>query len=159
MTRSLAAVSATFLVIPTILLTSCGGGTPAEKIRPKDQTYSETMGEKSSGPGGGGACHEPETGGEPLVVDWKPEQRGDLEVLMKESVAMVHYSCAKGFKLLKDCKVDGNYKYLGITKKEQVVKLTNADEVKANLPLGGVGIAGKIGAEMNRGATLDVALV
>lgn len=148
------------LAVGSIVLASCGGKTAGEQVRPKDQTYSSAMGETTPGAGGsgGGACHEPESGGEPLVVDWKPEQRGDLEALMKESVAIVSYSC-KGFKLLKDCKVDGNYKYLGITKKEQVVRLTNADEVKANLPLGGIGIAGKIGAEMNRGSTLDVALV
>lgn len=71
----------------------------------------------------------------------------------------MHYSCKGGFKLLKECKVDGKYGFIGMTKKEQVVRLTNADEVKANLPLGGVGIAGTIGAEMSRGATLDVAMV
>jgi uncharacterized protein len=111
------------------------------------------MNESPSGP-----CRETDMGGEPLVVDWKPEQRGDLEVLMREGVAVVSYTC-KQFKLLKDCKVDGKYGYLGMTKKEQVVRLTNADEVKANLPLGGVGLAANISAEMQRGATLDVALV
>ncbi|MBX3224688.1 MAG: sel1 repeat family protein [Labilithrix sp.] len=135
------------------VLASCGGGTPGEQIRPKDQTFAGAMGETSSG-----SCHEPESGAEPLVVDWKPEQRGDLEVLMKDGVAVVSYSC-KGFKLLKDCKVDGKYGFLGMSKKEQVVKLTNADEVKANLPLAGAGIAANIGAEMQRGATLDVALI
>jgi TPR repeat protein len=77
---------------------------------------------------------------------------------MKENVAIVSYSC-KGFKLLKDCKVDGTYGFLGMSKKEQVVKLNNADEVKANLPLGGIGIAGNISAEMARGSTLDVAMI
>src|SRR6476660_4819599 len=90
-----------FLAALPAVLASCGGGTPAEKIRPADQTFNSAMGE-SSAPG---QCHEPEAGAEPLVVDWKPEQRGDLEVLMKTNVAVVSYSC-KGFKLLKDCKVD-----------------------------------------------------
>ncbi|MBX3260560.1 MAG: sel1 repeat family protein [Labilithrix sp.] len=134
-------------------LVSCGGATPGEQVRPKDQTFAGAMGETSSGP-----CREPESGAEPLVVDWKPEQRGDLEVLMKDSVAVVSYTC-QGFKLLKDCKVDGKYGFLGMTKKEQIVRLNNADEVKANLPFAGVGIAANLGAEMQRGATLDVALV
>jgi uncharacterized protein len=132
---------------------ACGGKTPGEAVRPKEQTFAGAMNESSSGP-----CRETDMGGEPLVVDWKPEQRGDLEVLMREGVAVVSYTC-KQFKLLKDCKVDGKYGYLGMTKKEQVVRLTNADEVKANLPLQGVGLAANISAEMQRGATLDVALV
>ncbi len=138
----------------TTLLTSCGGGTPGEAVRPKDPTFAGTMGES----GGGGSCHEIESYGEPLVVDWKPEQRGDLEVVMKEGVAVAAYSC-KGLKILKDCKVDGKYGFLGMTKKEQMVRLQNEDEVKANLPLGGVGLAANISADMQRGATLDVALV
>ena len=117
---------------------------------PKEATAAEGIGE--------GPCREADSSGEPLVVDWKPEQRGDLELMMKENVAIVSYSC-KGFKLLKDCKVDGTYGFLGMSRKEQVVKLNNADEVKANLPLGGIGIAGSISAEMARGSTLDVAMI
>lgn len=138
--------------ILALALSSCGGKTAGEAVRPKDQTFAAAMGEQ------GGGCREPDTSAEPLVVDWKPEQRGDLEVLMHDNVAVVAYSC-KGFKLLKDCKVDGKYGFLGMTKKEQVVKLTNADEVKANLPLAGAGIAANLGAEMQRGTSLDVALV
>lgn len=155
-TRWLSAVAPLALVVA-----SCGGGTPAEKIRPNAPTAGDALGEKTSGPGasGGGECREAEATGEPLIVDWKPEQRSDLEIVMKEAVAVVHYSCKGGFKLLKECKVDGKYGFIGMTKKEQVVRLTNADEVKANLPLAGAGIAGNIGAEMNRGATLDIAMV
>ena len=131
-------------------LDGCGAGGAGAAVRPKDATAAEGIGE--------GPCHEAENSGEPLVVDWKPEQRGDLELVMKENVAIVSYSC-KGFKLLKDCKVDGKYGFLGMSKKEQVVKLNNADEVKANLPLGGIGIAGNISAEMARGSTLDVAMI
>lgn len=131
-------------------LDGCGVGGAGAAVRPKEATAAEGIGE--------GPCREAESSGEPLVVDWKPEQRGDLELMMKENVAIVSYSC-KGFKLLKDCKVDGTYGFLGMSKKEQVVKLNNADEVKANLPLGGIGIAGNISAEMARGSSLDVAMI
>ena len=145
----------TSLVLPLLALSAVSwcGGPPAESSRPKDQTYAAAMGET-----GGGTCRDVETYGEPLVVDWKPEQRGDLEVLMKDGIAIVSYSC-KGLKLLKDCKVDGKYGFLGMTKKEQLVRLENADELKANLPLAGAGLAANIGGDMERGATLDVALV
>jgi uncharacterized protein len=131
-------------------LDGCGTGSAAAVVRPKEATAAEGMSEAP--------CREADNGGEPLVVDWKPEQRGDLELVMRENVAIVAYSC-KGFKLLKECKVDGTYGFLGMSRKESVVKLNNADEVKANLPLGGVGIAGTIGAEMARGSTLDVAMI
>jgi len=129
-----------------LLFSGCGPGAAAEAIRPKEATAAGAMGE--------GECHEIDKGGEPLVVDWKPEQRGDLEVAMKEGVAVVAYSC-KGIKLLGDCHIDGKYGFMGMTKKEQVVRLQNADEVRANLPLSGV----KLGGELERGSTLDIAMV
>jgi len=147
-------------IVPFIVVTAaaCGGGTPAETVRPKDPTAAGALGEKSSGTPGSADCREVESTGEPLVVDWKPEHRGDLEIVMKEGVAVASYSC-KGLKILKDCKAEGAYGFLGMSKKEQVIRLSNADEVKANLPLAGAGIAANIGAEMQRGATLDVAMV
>jgi TPR repeat protein len=126
------------------------GGTPAEAVRPKDPTAAGALGEAQ--------CHKVEKYGEPLVVDWKPDQRGDLEEAMHDGVALVAYSCS-GIKLLKQCKLDGSYGFLGMTKREQVVRLENADEVRANLPLSGLKIAGDISAEMDRGATLDIALI
>ncbi|MBX3190855.1 MAG: sel1 repeat family protein [Labilithrix sp.] len=129
-----------------VLASGCGAGGVGEAVRPKEATAASGLGEAP--------CREAESSGEPLVVDWKPEQRGDLELLMKENVAIVSYSCS-GFKLLKECKVDGTYGFLGMSKKEQVVQLTNADEVKANLPLGGIGISG----EVARGSSLDVAMI
>jgi TPR repeat protein len=77
---------------------------------------------------------------------------------MHDGVAVVAYSCS-GIKLLKACHVEGAYGYLGMTKREQVVRLQDADEVRANLPLSGLKIAGEIGGEMSRGATIDIALI
>jgi TPR repeat protein len=130
----------------------CGTGAAAEAIRPADPTANKALGEA--------ACHEVEAtaAAEPLVVDWKPEQRGDLEEAMHDGVAVVAYSC-QGIKLLKECKLDGNYGYLGMTRREQVVRLSNSDELRANLPSMGGALAAKIGGEMERGATLDIAMV
>lgn len=95
---------------------------------------------------------------EPLVVDWQPEQRGDLEVSMKQGVAVVAYD-KSGLKLLRDCKIDGSYGFFGTTTKEQVVRLQSEDELRANLPTFGGLLAAKLGGEMKQGGTLDVALV
>lgn len=139
-----------------VFLNGCGGaGAVAESVRPKDPTAAGALGESVS-------CHDPERYGEPLVVDWKPDRRGDLELAMHDGVAVVAYGCKDNkleIKLMKDCKVEGNYGYLGMTRREQVVRLQNADEVSANLPLMGGIIAAKIGAEMQRGTTLDIALI
>ena len=133
-------------------LLSCGGGTPADLLRPKDPSAAAALGDNA------GACHQVEKYGEPLVVDWKPDQRGDLEEAMHDGVAVVAYDCS-GIKLLKQCHIDGTYGYLGMTKREQVVRLQSADELRANLPLSGLKIAGEIGGELSRGSTIDIALV
>lgn len=95
---------------------------------------------------------------EPMIVDWQPEQRGDLEIAMRDGLVIVGYD-KNGFRLLKDCHVNGNYEFMGMTRRERVVRFESADDVQANLPLGGLGIAAKIGGEFEQGATLDVAMV
>jgi len=92
--------------------------------------------------------------GEPLIVDWKPEQRGDLEVAMKQGVAVLAYDC-KGIRLLPDCHLDGTYAFIATTRSEEVVQLANADEVRANLPLSGA----TLGAEVSGSAAIDIAMV
>lgn len=131
------------------LTSGCGPGAAAEAIRPNDPTAAAALGEAE--------CHEVGKTGEPLVVDWKPDQRGDLEIAMREGVAVVAYSC-EGIKLLKDCHLKESkdaYRFMGMTKKEQVVRLQNADELKANLPFSG----GAIGGELARGSSLDIAMI
>ncbi len=133
------------------IVAGCAPGGAAEKLRPADPTAAAALGDK-------GSCHAIEHRGEPLVVDWKPEHRGDLEEAMHDGVAVVRYTC-DGIKLMKDCRLEGSYGFLGMTRREQVVRLESADEVRANLPTLGVGIAAKIGGELGRSSTLDVALV
>lgn len=134
------------LTAGSLTLAACGAGAAAETVRPADIKAGDAMGE--------GACGDVSQGGEPLIVDWKPEQRGDLEIAMKEGIAVVSYSCEK-IQLLPECKLDGEYGYIGMTRREQVVQLKNGDELRANLPLSGATISG----EMQRGATLDIAMM
>lgn len=99
-----------------------------------------------------------EGNGEPLIVDWKPQHRGDLEIAMHDGIAVVEYT-DKGFRLLKNCTVGGTYNFIGMSTKEQLVRLESADDVRANLPLGGAGLVGQIGGELGKSTTLDVAMV
>jgi hypothetical protein len=138
-----------FVSCALVSLCACGAG---EAIRPQDPTYAGASGGDTLAHGPG--CHDVGSDGSPLIVDWKPEERGDLEVAMRQGVAVVHYDC-NSFRLLADCHPRGTYGFVGITKKEQIISLANADEAKANLPLNG----GTLGASLSRGSTLDIALV
>ena len=131
-----------------VVLYGCGAG---EAVRPKDPTYAGAVG----GPtiGDGASCHDVNAENTPLIVDWKQEQRADLEVAMRKGVAVVHYDC-NSFKILTDCHPPGKYEFVGVTKKEQIISLTSADEAKANLPFSG----GSIGGGISTGTSLDIAL-
>lgn len=139
-------VSSSSFILGTLALSGCGAGAAAEAVRPDAPTGSTALGEP--------ICGDVSKGGEPLVVDWKPEQRGDLEIAMKDGIAVVAYSCG-GIKVLTECKLAGEYGFIGMTSREQVVRLQNGDEVKANLPLSGVSLSG----ELSRGSTLDIAMM
>jgi uncharacterized protein len=136
-------------MVAAIAAIGCGPGAVAETIRPNDPTAANALGEE-----GGGECRDVQKGGEPLVVDWKPDQRGDLEEAMTDGLAVVEYTC-KGIRVVKGCKIEGDYGFLGMTRREQMVRLANADEVKANLPFSG----GAIGGELGRGSTIEIAMV
>src|SRR6185503_7090834 len=102
-----------------LCLSGCGAGGAAEAVRPKEATAAGALGEDAT-------CRDVSAGAEPLVVYWSADQRGDLEVAMKDGVAVVAYDC-KGIKLLTDCKLDGKYGFIGMTRKEQVVRLESSD--------------------------------
>src|SRR5689334_7126808 len=78
-----------------------GAGKPAEAVRPDLIKY-DTEGCSS----------------EPLVVDLQPEQRGELEIAMREGVAAVHYDCKQPLKVLRDCKIAGDYGFKGMQTKQ-----------------------------------------
>lgn len=112
------------------LLSGCGGPPPPRPLRDDHQKVTDVCGSES--------VYVVEANGQPLIVDWQPEARGDLEIAMKEGIAVVGFD-QRGLKLLKDCHLDGKYAFIGMNTKEQVVRLLSAEEVKANLPGAGLG--------------------
>jgi hypothetical protein len=129
---------------------ACGPGAAAEAVRPRSLTGAEAMGEKR--------CFVPENDGSPLVVDWKADERSDLEVAMRDGIAVVAYTCDT-IKLLRDCHIDGRYGFKGVTRKEDVIQLKNEDELRANLPKTGALVGTDIRADLARGASIDVAVM
>lgn len=121
-----------------------------ELVRPNNPTAADARGTQS--------VVVIEAPGSPLVVDWQPEQRGDLEVAMREGVAIVGFG-KEGLRLLPDCHIDGKYGFIGVNTKEQVVRLVSGEEVQANLAADAVGIIAKLGAELGTSQALDIAIV
>jgi uncharacterized protein len=90
----------------------------------------------------------------PLIVDWLSTQRFDLDVAMKQGVAVVAYDC-KATKLLKECKLPGAYSFAGVTPKEEALQLSMLEELQANVPFNGAGLI----SEVQRGSAIDLGLV
>ncbi|WP_096328831.1 tetratricopeptide repeat protein [Nannocystis exedens] len=133
----------------TLLLASgCGAGTLGKAVRPTSPTAGEALQAAEL------TCREGATDAQPLIVDMSSSERVDLEVAMKEGLAVVAYDC-KSMRLLPACRLPGAYKFAGVSRKEEVIKLVDKGEVAANLPLNGVKLAGGL----DRDAALDLALV
>lgn len=129
-------------------LAGCGPGAIGKAVRP-----GETSVQEARGGGAGPSCGEAPSYGAPLVVDWPSEQRGDLEVAMKQGLGVVAYDC-KGARLLLACKARGSYGFMGISLKKETIELKSADELAANLPLG----AAKLSASLSSSSSIAVDL-
>lgn len=98
------------------------------------------------------------TSNSPYVVDWEHTNRGRLETAMRDGLVVVKFD-GQTFELMRDCHLEGGYAFRGMVTKQDVKSWGSADIIKANLPLGGLGIAADIGGELGRSATLEVAEV
>jgi TPR repeat protein len=146
------AISSTTLLL--IAAGACGGPSAANAIRPKATSASAALGDPGSAEAG--VCRDVSEGGRPLVVDWKPEQRGDLEVAMSQGIAVMAYDCHR-MELLPDCLAEGSYGFKGVVLKQQLIRLQDEDELRANLPFSGSILAAELKGELARGTTVDLA--
>ena len=141
----------TAATIGWILLVGHAGACNGFK-RAEPKTANEALGEK------GPECGAISDYATPLVVDLDAAARGDMEIAMREGIGVVAYDCDR-FELLKDCIVEGDYAFMGYEKKEDVVRLSDSDELFLNLPFGAKLLGSKIGASLEREATLDIAMM
>lgn len=132
-----------------IFVGSCGGRPVAEAVRPDAPRASEAL-------GGGDApsCRAIPPHADALVVDMRSAERTDLEVAMREGLAVVRYDC-KGLQVVRGCALSGEYSYAGVSPKEDVVQIAGSDEIRANLPFSVARLEGGVG----RDTSLDVAVV
>lgn len=100
---------------------------------------------------GGGKCVVGGTASHPLVVEWAAAERASLEARLKRGLVAVRVDgCA--IEVQRQCDVTGEYTYLGLTRKNDRVKIRSADELYAQLPLGAARLEGKLA----RSGELDV---
>lgn len=131
-----------------LIVAACGGSRGGEVVRPADPKASEALGEAPV------ECKGDLGYGEPFVVDWSSTQRLDLEVAMKTGLVPVRYTCEE-LRVVKGCKIRGDYAFAGVSRKEDLIRIENAADVRANFR---VNVA-KLEAAMTRGSTIDLALV
>ena len=147
----LSSASAAAAVLSSGALVACGSSV-GEAVRPSAPSAGSTMQADTSD--GAMACRAGSYA-EPLVVDLSATTRVDFEAAMDSGVALVSYDC-KAVRLLKDCRLAGDYKFAGVSRKEEVIHLDNHDEIRANLL---VSAQAKVGGELERAAALDIAYV
>ncbi len=124
------------------VLLQCGG---AE--RPGELSTAEVRG------GPRVACELDGPRAQPLVVDLPAEERVALEAAMKRGVVAVSYDCER-LVVLPECRLsDAAYGFVGVTAKEEQIRLETLEEVQANLPFGTVDV------DVSEGRTVDVAMM
>lgn len=147
-----------FIVLPLLAAAlgvpaaACAPGGAGEAVRPQAPSAATAIQAETSD---AIITCRPGSYAEPLAVDLSANARADFEAAMDSGVAVVHYDC-KSVRLLKDCRIAGEYRFAGVSRKEEVIHLDNRDEIKANLPLAPVA---KGSAEMERASALDIAYV
>lgn len=140
--------TAQLLILVGIAGAGCGPGGAAEAVRSEAPTANQALGEEPAP-----ECSSVAAKARPLIVDLDSEGRVDLEVAMKSGLPVVHYGC-DGLRVLKDCRLPGDFAFASVSLKEDVLQLTSKDEVRANLPISGVKLAGSL----ERGTSLDLAM-
>lgn len=99
-------------------------------------------------------CGVRSSAAKPLVVEWPAAERAALEARASRGLVAVRYEGCE-MEVLTTCTAAGAYDYLGLTQKREGVKITNADELYAQLPVGAAGLE----AKLERSGQLNVDMV
>ena len=125
-------------IVTFALLAGCGGAPASAPSTPIT---------KASAPSGAAEIY---------AVDWPVERRANLELAMKDHVAVLAHEGAS-VRLLEDCKPSGPaYESARQPVKEDVVRLETFAEVKRTLVF--MSAQGRVEAEMSKGAVVELAV-
>jgi len=90
----------------------------------------------------------------PLVVEWPAAERAALEARAVRGLVPVRYEGCE-MEVLTNCTASGEYSYVGLNLKREGVKIKDADELYAQLPVGAAGLE----AKLERAGQLNVDMV
>jgi formylglycine-generating enzyme required for sulfatase activity len=127
-----------------VMSTACGGGNLASNL---------AKGPEFQPRGGDSKCGVTKSQAKPLIVEWSPSDRGELESKVHRGIVAVHYEGCE-MEVLERCHLSGSYTYQGITPKHDSVTMKDADELYATIPFG----AAKYESTLNRSGALKVAM-
>ncbi len=88
-------------------------------------------------------CGVKKSSDKPLVIEWPAAERAALEARASRGLVAVRYSGCE-MEVLTTCTAAGNYEYLGLTQKREGVRITNTDQLYAQLPIGAAGLETKL---------------
>ncbi|HVH40861.1 MAG TPA: hypothetical protein VM925_00915 [Labilithrix sp.] len=91
-------------------------------------------------------CRVAKSQSEPLIVEWPDAARGRLESISRRGLVAVRYEGCE-LSVLSRCTVksgSGGYGYSPITRKQSTVRIKDADELYANMPVGAVKLESKL---------------
>ena len=93
----------------------------------------------------------------PLVVDWSAPDRAALESQARQGALVVKYEGCQ-LEVLRHCKAPKKfaYGYTAITPKDEVVRMTSADELHANLPVYAATLEGKLAEKGELSASMRI---
>lgn len=86
-------------------------------------------------PSGETKCRVSKSQDNPLVVEWPSTDRAALEASLKRGPVAVRYTGCE-MQVLRECRLQGKYRYVSITPKQDVVTIRDEDQLYASLPVG-----------------------
>ncbi len=128
------AVAALLCMPMTLGGLACKGGNAAQRLA---QSTAPTL------EGSTGKCKPGGEASKSLVVEWPMGDRAALEGRVKDRLVAVRYRNCE-MEMITNCSVQGSYRFISVTPKSENVKITNADELYAKIPIGAVKLEGKL---------------
>jgi len=95
----------------------------------------------------------------PLVIDWNPDLRLQIESALSKGIAIVAYD-GSSIRILPECKISGAYDFAGTSMKQRMLRISDTNVGAWLLP---IAFSSKskleIAPELDRGKSLEVALL
>ncbi len=137
-----------YRVLATAMAVGAGGTAYAQAqeivcTAPCDKIIDGSKGEAFFFAGDGIAASDGKSSSRPLIVEWPSADRGALEAQKNKGLVVVRYVGCE-MEVLRQCSGLGSYDYVPVTLKEDRIRIRNADELYASIPVYAAKFEGKL---------------